>query len=117
MSVKAENPEKKLLYCWVAQGFDVLIPKRRGQGFLKVPLGHHCDDGLFDVEMAAHCNLFGLDGALSFHCNGKIYFGGDDKRKEFVNTVMPMLEAHYGLASEEIHEADYWRLNPVHPQN
>jgi len=116
MSVKAEKTDKKLLYCWVLQGFDVLVPKRRGEGFLKTPLGHHANEGLSYIEMAARCNLHGLDGALHFDCD-RNFFGGEEQRKEFVSTVVPMLEDHYGLASEEIHAADYWRLNPIHPQN
>ena len=108
---QSSKEDKKLLFCWVAQGLQVLVTKRRGKGFLKTPYGHHANEGLDEIEAAAHCNLFGLDGALRFDCD-RIFFGGDEKRKNFLETIVPMLEAHYGYKAIEIGELEFWELNP-----
>lgn len=105
--------KKELLYCWTANGFNVLVPKRRGSGFLKAPYGHHADKGLDAIATAARCDVFGLDGALEFECKGAVFHGGKAVRGEFTATVVPRLEAHYGLTAREVSESEFWRLNPV----
>lgn len=108
---------RELLYCWVAWQFSVLVPKRRGVGFLKVPYGHHVDAGLLDIETIAGCDIYGLDGALDFQCPGSVYHGGNSARIEFASIVMPELERHYGCTSREIRPAEFFALNPYarHP--
>lgn len=109
---KMSSPAAKLLYCWVAKGFNVLVPKKRGKGFLKVPYGHHHIPELTDVANGAGCDVTGLDGSLHFECPGSVYYGGNDARKQFEKMIVPRLEAYYGIASQEINEAEFWGLNP-----
>lgn len=112
-----ERPKvKQLLYCWASRQFNVLVPKRRGEGFIRAPYWQKYVAALSAIEAAAGCDIYGLDGALSFQCSGDVYHGGDDARNKFVAKVVPLLEAHYQLKAIEIHEADYWNLNPVAPQ-
>lgn len=101
---------RELLYCWEARRLYVLVPKKRAAGFLRAPYGHHFDKGLSEVERAARCNLFGLDGALEFECPGSVYFGGEQARAPFRDTVMPMLEHHYQLRSREIGSNELWAI-------
>lgn len=105
--------KKELLYCWVSSRFRVLVPKRRGTGFLKVPYGHHPDKVLDRIAIAAGCDVIGLDGALEFECSGAVYHGSNAVRAEFAGIVVPRLEAHYGLTAREIPEHEYWRLTPI----
>jgi hypothetical protein len=112
-----EKPRnRELLYCWVAGGFAVLVPKMRGDGFLKVPYGHHVDAGLDRIGDKVQCDVTGLDGALDFRCSGSIYHGGTMMRKEFSDVVVPALASHYSTSAREITEQEFWRLHPVAPQ-
>lgn len=100
---------KELLYSWVANGFNVLVPKQRGEGFLKVPYGHHIKKGLDAAADAGNCDVYGLDGVLEFN-----WFTFDaGKRAAFVSAVVPLLEAHYGWPAREIDQYEFWRLRPT----
>ncbi len=101
--------ERILLYCWSAQSFCVLVPKRRGAGYLRVPYGHHEDAGLSRIAERAACDIYGLDGALEFQCGGAIFYGSDRCRKEFEMRVIPLLERHYGMRSKAVSQPEYWR--------
>lgn len=105
--------EKRLLYCWVARGLNVLVPKQRGEGFLKVPYGHHHDKSLTAIANNAHVDVFGLEGTLDFNCAGNIYHGGREVREEFSAKVIPALEAHYGLKAIEIDQFEFWAKHPL----
>lgn len=104
---------KALLYCWVAQTLSVLVPKKRGEGYLKVPYGHHYNEALTDIANAAHVDVTGLDGALEFECGGSVFHGGEAARNEFLSKVIPRLETYYGYAAREIHEKEFWEKNPL----
>jgi len=104
---------KKLLFCWVGGQFSVLVPKRTGRGFLRVPYGHHYDAGLDAVAVAGGCDITGLDGALDFQCGGGIFHGGEEKRRAFESKVVPQLTAHYRMPAEEISAAEFWEHHPI----
>ena len=40
----ANRPVKELLYVQFSGRFEILVPKIRGTGYLKTPLGHHEND-------------------------------------------------------------------------
>lgn len=101
-----------LLYSWVASNFNVLVPKRRGKGFLSVPYGHHPNPDLDAIADLARVDLTGLDGALCFECGGSVYHGNDGARAEFVSKVVPSLEKHYNMPSREITDGEFWQLHP-----
>lgn len=104
---------KRILWCWVSNGFQVLVPKRRGSGFLRVPYGHHHDAALDAIGALVRVDVFGLDGALFFECAGSVFHGGPAVREAFAAKVVPALERHYGLSALEISEAEFWRLHPL----
>ena len=56
--------------------------------------------------------MTGLDGALCFEYGGRVFHGSESERSAFVAQVVPALEAHYGMASREVSESDFWRLHP-----
>jgi hypothetical protein len=109
----ADPGAPQLLYCWVAECFNVLVPKKRGSGFLKVPYGHHHDQGLTAIANSAQCDVFGLDGSLEFQCSGAIFHGPESMRDQFSATVVPQLERHYGMTSREVSVSEFWALHPV----
>ena len=42
-----------LLYSWAASNFHVLVPKKRGVGYLAVPYGHRPNPGLDQIAARA----------------------------------------------------------------
>ena len=112
MSQTVPRSHLVLLYSWAASNFHVLVPKRRGTGYLSVPYGHHPIPGLDAIADRAGVDVTGLDGALCFECGGRVFHGSDAVRSAFVAQVVPALEAHYGMASREVTETDFWRLHP-----
>lgn len=94
---------KKLRYAYSAGGLNVLVPKQRGEGYLKQPYGHHNNPQLNEILDAASpyaLNLFGLDGYLHFEVR---FFSGDESRVKDI--VMPLLEKHYGFETVR----HFWR--------
>ena len=102
----------RLLWCWVASGFHVLVPKRRSDGYLRAPYGHHPDPGLDRIAALVHVDVVGLDGALYFECGGSVYHGSEAVREAFAAKVVPALEQHYGVSAREIGPGEFWRLHP-----
>lgn len=110
---KAAVDKKELLYCWVAQVLNVLVPKKRGEGYLKVPYGHHHDSALTEIANDAGVDVTGLDGSLAFECSRSIFYGPAAGRIEFASKVIPSLEKHYGWTSREIEVSEFWEKNPL----
>lgn len=84
---------------WDLGGLNVLIPKRRGTGYLRVPYGHHNDPKLNRIADAIRADVCGLDGYLAF----EISLSRQD-RERIVGIVLPMLAAHFGFTQ--------WREDP-----
>ena len=101
-----------LLWAWVAGQFSVLVPKKRGKGFLRVPLGHHHDAGLAAVAEVAGCDLYGLDGSLDFQVSMEVYHSHNGKREAFAKKVLPALEAHYGWPTREVTSVVFYANHP-----
>lgn len=85
----------------------ILVPKKRGTGFLKAPFGHH-QGPLSKVEAEIGFDLWGLDGSLDVQTGS---FAHEDK-DELLARIMPPLEAHYGMGWREVDEIDFWSLHP-----
>lgn len=103
---------RELLYNWSSEALDVLVPKKRGEGFLMVPYGHHHDRGLSSIEDEARCLLTGLDGYLNFYTGLEITCY-PEKRAEFASRIMPLLEKHYNCSSREIEKDEFWEKCPA----
>ena len=105
--------KRQLLYCWITNGFNVLVPKLRGKGYLRAPYGHHNDPGLNAIASVASCDIYGLDGSLEFVCGGDVFHGGNAKRENFSAVIVPRLEQHYGISAREIGRDEYWECHPI----
>lgn len=112
----ADKAMHALLYCWVSNGFSVLVPKRRGTGYLKVPYGHHHNDALTAIANEVGCDVIGLDGELAFESREvkTLYHNRvSDDRAAFVAKIMPMLEKHYQMDSREVDADTFWESHPL----
>lgn len=115
MAAKSTAPvPRTLLYCWVSNGLSVLVPKRRGTGYLKVPYGHHHNDALTSIANEVGCDMIGLDGELAFDgIEVQRLYVVRDARAAFTAKVMPLLEKHYQMDSREIDADLFWELHPL----
>lgn len=91
----------------------ILVPKRRGEGFLAAPFGHHNNPALSNVAYEIGYDLFGLEGHLEVD-TGSLYreadkAGGMDK---FLERIMTPISLHYGMPWRQVGE-EFWDLHPV----
>jgi hypothetical protein len=104
---------KELLFSWVDNGFYVLVPKARGEGYLKTPYGPGDDRALIAIGNLVQCDVTGAEGALWFDCSSNVFNGGDNVRAQFESKVVPALEEHYSMVSRRVEAQEYWEMNPA----
>jgi len=95
------------IYMWDTGGLNVAVPKQRGEGYLKVPLGHHPVPALDDIENAERIHsMSGLDGYLWLEY-GYVDF---DKRQAIVDRVLPKLAAHFKFTAWREDTKAFWKI-------
>ena len=97
------------IYMWDRGGLNVLIPKRRGTGYLKCPLGHHVVKALSDVESDVGCDLCGLDGYLQVDYYHRPH-GRSKSEAEATTLIMPMLAKHFGFTTWREDTQLFWKI-------
>ena len=100
---------RELLYYWDSGNLNVLVPKKRGEGFLAVPLGHHHDPFFSHLETKLESDICGLDGYLAIDCGSKIATY-PEKRKQFEALALPTLESKYGCKAREIWSTEFFAI-------
>lgn len=91
------------IYMWDMSGLGVAIPKRRGKGYMSVPIGHHANSRVSEME-TDEADMCGLDGYVQISYG---YVNYED-RQEIVDRVMPKLAKHFGF-TEWIEDDDkFW---------
>jgi hypothetical protein len=100
---------RELLYSWSLSTLEVLVPKKRGEGFLAQPLGHHFNKSLCLIETKLGCDICGLEGHLEIQCGMKVAVY-DDKRTEFTGRAMALLSDHYGVPYREIPRGELYDI-------
>lgn len=91
---------------WDAGGLNILIPKRRGTGYLKVPYGHHAVKGLSDIESSELVDMDGLDGYLTLEYR----YVHPDEQQALVDRVMPKLAKHFKFTTWRESAIDFWKV-------
>lgn len=97
--------EGAAIYTWDLAGLMVLIPKKRGRGFLRCPLHHHYVAALSDIEIEECVDLCGLDGYLQLNYG---YVHDDAEQARIVDRVMPKLAAHFEFTAWRESHRDFW---------
>lgn len=105
------KPTKVMIWTWAGGNLVVLIPKKRGSGFLKTPYWHNVDPALEDIrDELGGVDIFGLDGHLEFVLSmGKRQETVSD---DFAEKAIALLEAHYGYPSKESY-SEFFENHPV----
>ena len=99
-----------LYYVGIARGVSILIPKRRGVGYLKAPFGgHHCNDAYraFTSEIQSDC--FDIDGYLFV---GTSYNWQSQEYRDFTSEVLQVLLEIYPHCSgaKEIGSDEFFKI-------
>lgn len=102
---------KTLLYCWVTSGLSILVPKKRGEGYLACPYGHHYNAALSHIASKAGVDVVGLDGSLDFDFRAAYVY--HEQRAAAIAKVIPELEKHYGMNSREVDASEFWEKHPI----
>lgn len=101
--------EKILLVYFSVESIDILVPKKRGEGFLKVPLGHHaCDLSTFTSEHISF-DVFGLDGMLSVQTG----YISQSQYAELEESVVKPLSAFYNYPYKIVSHEEFWSHHPL----
>lgn len=95
MMPKSSIAVAELLGARLISRIGVLVPKRRGVGFLAVPLGHHPDPGLDRISTEFGADIFGLDGCLDI-------MTGARRRDAQFSAIMERLATHYQMTWREV---------------
>lgn len=101
---------KRELLFYVGLGYiSVLVPKKRGGGYLKVPCGHHVDKKLADAidRAGAPSDICGLDGSLYINMHKR------QGPRPLLAPLMKELSSHYDCEAREVNITEYWDNHPL----
>jgi hypothetical protein len=104
--------DSSILVCFFVGRVELLIPKKRGHGFLKVPLGHHYN-GLARVCANLGYDAYGLDGSLEIEI-GSSHSIADKNRPEFLRRVVRPIARHLGFPFRVVEQDEYWSNHPTY---
>lgn len=106
MSDKSGTITKEILACFFTRELSLLIPKKRGTGFLLVPLGHHaCPLSELNIPY----DIFGLDGSLDIQTG---YIDRERRsllEKEAIVPIAGLLGFPYRIVSEN----EFFENHPI----
>lgn len=105
-----ESAPKEILWLYLDRSICVLIPKKRGKGYLKQPYGHHINTDLENFRNDLNSvDIFGLDGHLQIMVNKAEY---EDKDLAFGNSVIEKLASYYSLPFRHVKSSEFWANHP-----
>ena len=90
------------------RSINMLIPKKRGMGYLKQPLGHHACP-LSELAYDIGFDMFGLDGHLEV-CTG---FIDSDKHDYFIARVVKPVCDLLGYEYQLVTIGEFWANHPI----
>lgn len=107
----AEPSTCELIVCNLGGRVGVLVPKKRGSGFLKMPLGHR-ESPLSQLARDYHADFVGLDGALEIFGPGHSRL---DQREadSVIETVVPAIAKLLCISWRVVQKRDFWELHPT----
>jgi len=93
-----------LVCCWLFDGIQLLIPKKKGIGFLKSPCGHHHEQWMHDIEYDAH----GLDGYIDIRCS--CHEWEVEKRDAILKHLMPKITKRFPFPWKIVESSEFKKL-------
>lgn len=103
---------KEMLVAFFLGRVEVLIPKKRGEGFLKMPVGHHDNAISRFMRRNTSFDVSGLDGSLEIEI-GQYHSIPRDKEQDFVRRNIQPLAEHLGFKVRIVSCTEYWAEHPT----
>lgn len=103
-----ETARPALLAYLSSSSLMVLVPKKRGNGYQRVPLGHHMTP-LAELAMHKGWDITGLDGHLEI----EVSCHSAEERAATLERYMPALAEFYGMPWRETSATEFWSLHPL----
>ena len=102
----------EILVCFFQWHMSLLIPKKRGNGFQKVPLGHKVCP-LSSLAYKIGYDVYGLDGALDVQTG---WIGSSDQDRLVEKVVKPIADL-LGYPWRVVDRSDFWSNHPTCPKH
>jgi hypothetical protein len=103
------NTEKELLVYIATLSVEILVPKKRGQGFLKMPLGHYACP-LSELSHKIGYDLTGLDGSLDVEAR---YVGISIDTETFIAQAIVPISEFYQMPFRIVGAKEFWDKHPL----
>lgn len=100
--------DRVILACFHESYLGVLIPKKRGNGYLKMPLGHHTCP-LAELERDIGFDIYGLSGELEVMTG----FITDARHKELEDRVLKPISELLGFPYRIVDRFEYFQNHPI----
>lgn len=102
--------KKELLIMFMTDHVTVLVPKKRGVGFVKHPVGHHAtpasDFFQFDLGVDPFCEG---DGYLSLQSG----WVTDELKARYEREIFPRMSEFYGWPCRVVSSDEFWSNMPL----
>lgn len=102
------EPDKEILFAFFDRSIEMLIPKKRGVGFQKMPIGHHHSPLAAFISELGY-DAYGLDGSISVQTG---FIRHADEARWIERVVRPIAE-HIGFPCRQVHGGEYWDNHPI----
>lgn len=103
---------KEMLFVFLGPSMQILVPKERGQGFRKVPIGHH-QTALGSLDSVIGFDMFGLDGAIHVETG---YVSPFDYPK-MIERVLEPISRLLGYRYRHVGLDEFWEKHPIPPDD
>jgi hypothetical protein len=84
-----------------------LIPKKRGSGFQKVPIGHNAQKWISTLEDAVQGDVFGLEGCIA------VDLTGHRSTEHVADAFREALAKVYAYPVETVDHETFWKNHPL----
>ena len=95
---------KQILVCFHNTYIGLLVPKKRGTGFLKVPFGHHAGV-LSQVERDIDFDIFGLENELEVRTG----YVPIENQEEYIQRVIKPISETLGFPYRIVLRDEYFK--------
>lgn len=106
-----KTSRKELLWLHIDTNIWVLVPKKRGIGYLKTPYGHHANADFEKVrrDKMDNIDVFGLDGYLEL-CIDRISGNFKEKDEQYAAKLMNALSDYYQMPNREASRSEFFGI-------
>lgn len=112
MPIDTTRSDKEILVAFFQKQVSLLIPKKRGVGFLRQPLGHHaCPLSLLAYDL--RYDMFGLDGSLDIELGRGNGCLNDKQQADFCTEIVVPIAKLFNFPYRVVDIHEFWDNHPT----